>query len=447
MSHTGVKLGALAELQVGAQVGTIAVAAGTRSKALIAGTLGNILEWYDFSVFGFLVPSLSAAFFPKASHLAQLLLTFGVFGVGFMARPLGSVIIGFYGDKAGRRAALTVTVGLMGVSTLIIGLLPTYQSVGIWAPILLTLARLAQGFSAGGEWGGAAAFMVEYAPPGRRGFVGAWMQFSVVAGLLLGSAFSALLAWTLGHDALMAWGWRIPFICGIGVAGFAVYFSLRLPDTPQFAAIEKRKAVARNPLRDLFTTHLGALITQFGLTIFNTASFYITLIYMPAWLTSVVKMSQDQALLVSTIGLVVFVSITPLIGALSDKIGRKPVLIASCVGFILLCYPLFRLASDGGFAVVLAVQIVLVVLTASYAACTPATYAELFPTRIRYSGLSIGYNTAVMVFGGFAPFIATWLVFETGTSVAPTFYVIGCAIVTLCFVLRIRETAFSPLPE
>jgi MHS family proline/betaine transporter-like MFS transporter len=409
--------------------------------------LGNILEWYDFSVFGFLVPSISGAFFPKASHMAQLLLTFGVFGVGFLARPIGSVVIGIYGDRAGRRAALTLTVGMMGVSTLAIGLLPTYASVGIWAPILLTVARLAQGFSAGGEWGGAAAFLVEFAPERRRGYVGSWMQLSVVAGLLLGSAFAALLAQVLGHDALAAWGWRIPFLCGIAVAGFAVYFSLRLPDTPKFEAIEKRKAVSRNPLRDLFTLHLGALITQFGLTIFNTASFYITLIYMPAWLTSVVKMSQDRALLVSTIGLVVFVCVTPLIGALSDRVGRKPVLIASCIGFIVLCYPLFRLASEAEFGTVLAVQIVLVLLTATYAACTPATYAELFPTRIRYSGLSIGYNTAVMVFGGFGPFIATWLVFATGSSLAPTFYVIACAIVTLVFVVRIRETAFSPLPE
>lgn len=270
---------------------------------------------------------------------------------------------------------------------------------------------------------------------------------SVVAGLLLGSAFAASLAWGIGHEALAAWGWRIPFVCGIAVAGFAVYFSLRLPDTPKFEAIEKRHTVSRNPLRDLFVKHPGALLLQFGLTIFNTASFYITLIYMPAWLTSVVKMSQDQALLISTIGLVVFVCVTPFIGALSDQTGRKPVLITSCIGFIMLCYPLFSLASDGSFAIVLTVQIVPVLLTATYAACTPATYAELFPTRIRYSGLSIGYNSAVMIFGGFGPFIATWLVYVTGSSLAPTFYVIGCAIVTLGFVLKIREAAFSPLPE
>jgi MHS family proline/betaine transporter-like MFS transporter len=433
--------------QIAAPLGGVQVRDNTRLRAIVAGTLGNILEWYDFSVFGFLVPSLAGAFFPKASHLAQLLSTFAVFGVGFLARPVGSVLIGFYGDRAGRRAALTLTVGLMGVSTFAIGLLPTYATAGIWAPVLLTVARLAQGFSAGGEWGGAATFMVEYASEGRRGYVGSWMQLSVVAGLLLGSAFAAILAWGIGHEALAAWGWRIPFLCGIVVAGFAVYFSRRLPDTPKFEAIEKRQTVARNPLRDLFTTHIRALFTQFGLTIFNTASFYITLIYMPAWLTSVVKMSQDQALLVSTIGLVVFVGVTPIVGALSDRIGRKPVLMTSCIGFIALCYPLFNLASGAAFGTVLTVQIILVLLTATYAACTPAAFAELFPTRVRYSGLSIGYNLAVMLFGGFAPFIATWLVFETGNSLAPTFYVIGCAIVTLGFVLKIRETAFTPLRE
>lgn len=433
--------------QFAAPLSDVAVGDNTRLRAIVAGTLGNVLEWYDFSVFGFLVPSIAAAFFPKASHLAQLLSTFAVFGVGFLARPVGSVLIGFYGDRAGRRAALTLTVGLMGASTLVIGLLPTYATAGIWAPVLLTIARLAQGFSAGGEWGGAATFMVEYATEGRRGYIGSWMQLSVVAGLLLGSAFAALLAWAIGHDALAAWGWRIPFLCGISVAGFALYFNRRLPDTPKFETIEQRHTLSHNPLRDLFTTHLRALITQFGLTIFNTASFYITLIYMPAWLTSVVRFSQDRSLLVSTIGLVVFVAVTPLVGALSDRVGRKPLLLISCIGFIVLCYELFNLASGARMETVLAVQIILVVLTATYAACTPAAFAELFPTRVRYSGLSVGYNIAVMLFGGFAPFIATWLVFMTGSSLAPTFYVIGCSIVTLGFVLSIRETAFSPLRD
>jgi MHS family proline/betaine transporter-like MFS transporter len=421
------------------------VPARIRTRAVLAGTLGNVLEWYDFSVYGFLVPSIAAAFFPKASHLAQILFAFGVFGIGFFMRPVGSLVIGAYGDRAGRRAALTLTVALMGVSTLVIGLLPTYATAGALAPVLLTLARLAQGFSAGGEWGGAAAFLVEYAPEGRRGYIGSWQQFSVGGGLLLGSGFATLLAKVLGQDALAAWAWRIPFLCGIVIAGFSAYFRFRLKDTPQFEAVEKLHAVSAHPLRDLLTEHRPALLTQFGITIHNTASYYITLTYMPTWLASVIKMPQAQALEISTIGLVVLVCATPLIGALSDRIGRKPLLIMSCLGFIVFCYPLYRAASTSAFAVVLAVQIVLVLLTATYSACVPATYSELFPTRVRYSGLSVGYNLAVMVFGGFAPFIATWLISLTGSSLAPTFYVIGCAVVTLFFVLRMRETAFTPL--
>ena len=204
----------------------------TMVRATVAGTVGNVLEWYDFSVYAYLVPSIGAAFFPTASHLAQVLFSFAVFGVGFFMRPIGSVVVGAYGDKAGRRAALMLTVGMMGVSTLAIGLLPTYATAGIWAPILLTLVRLCQGFAAGGEWGGAATFLVEFAPAGRRGYIGSYQQASVGAGLLVGSGFVAFLAYLLGQEALAAWGWRIPFICGIAVAGFAVYFRLRLPDTP-----------------------------------------------------------------------------------------------------------------------------------------------------------------------------------------------------------------------
>ena len=316
---------------------------GAERRAVIAGTLGNILEWYNFGVYGFLVPSLAIAFFPHASPFARLLYTFGVFGVGFFMRPIGSVVIGFYGDRAGRRAALVLTVGLMGLSTLAIGLLPTYAAAGIWAPILLTVARLVQGFSAGGEWGGAAAFLVEYAPTGRRGYIGSWQQFSVGSGLLLGSLLATLLAATLGRDAMAAWAWRIPFLVGILIAGFAIYFRLRLPDTPEFEAVERSESISANPLRDLIADHGGMLVTQFGITIHNTITYYITLAYLPTWLTSVVKLPQSESLAISTIGLLLLVCLIPPLGALSDRVGRKPLLIASCLGFIVPVLPALSL--------------------------------------------------------------------------------------------------------
>ena len=404
-----------------------------------------MLEWYDFAVYGYFVPVISQRFFPARTPLVSLLLTFSVFGVGFVMRPIGSVVFGNYGDRHGRKRALSAVIFLMAFSTFAVGLLPTYASVGALAPALLVLARLAQGLSGGGEWGGAVAYLVEFAPSGRRGFTGSWQQVSVGAGFLLGSLTAALLSSALSPEAMHAWGWRVPFLLGLIVGAVGAYMRWQLDDTPKYAEVERRGVISRHPLAEALTTYRKPTLLAFGITLHNTVAYYAVLIYMTSWLSTAVKLPRGTALWIGTSCLAIFVVLIPFVGALSDRIGRRPLLIASCVGYILLTWPMFALAASGSPTRAFVAQAVLVVLLALYAGPGPAVYAELFPTRVRYTALSIGYNIPVAIFGGFAPFIATWLIQATGSILAPVAYVVAASLVTLLTMFWVRETAFEEL--
>jgi MHS family proline/betaine transporter-like MFS transporter len=419
---------------------------GPRSReAVIAGVIGNILEWYDFAVYGYLASTISGLFFPSSDKVASLLTTYLVFGVAFLMRPVGSIIFGVYGDRHGRRKALSAVIFLMAISTCAIGFLPTHKDVGVLAPILLVVCRLLQGLSAGGEWGGSTAYIVEYAPEGRRGFVGSWQQFSVGAGFLLGSLSATIMNFTLTPAQLSSFGWRIPFLLGILVGGLGAYLRWRLADTPKYAEIEEQHDVSGAPLAEALTTYPRETFTAFGLTLHNTVAYYISLIYFAGYLTDIGKIAKPTAQLIGTICLAIFVALIPLMGMLSDRFGRRPQLIASCIGFALLGYPFFLLGSSGRIELAFLAQFLMVAFLSLYAGACPAAYAELFPTRVRYTALSIGYNIAVAIFGGFAASIATLLIKWTGNPLSPAFYVIGAAVVTLVLLTQIRETAFSPL--
>lgn len=414
-------------------------------KAVIAGVIGNALEWYDFAVYGFFVPVISRLFFPAHTPIVSLLLTFSVFGVGFAMRPIGSIVFGIYGDRHGRRKALSAVVALMGVATLAVGLLPTYGQVGLLAPLLLVLARLLQGLSSGGEWGGAAAYLVEFAPAGRRGFIGSWQQASVGCGFLLGAMSAASLSSALSPEAITSWGWRVPFLAGILLAGVGAYMRLQLDDTPQYVNLESHHDVAAAPLREAFTTYRKQTLLAFGLTLHNAVAYYVVLVYMTTYLTTIVKLPRSTALWIGTICLAVFVVLIPIMGQLSDRIGRRPMFIVSCAGYLVLAYPLFMMASSGSVMLAFLSDLILVVLLAVYAGAGPALYAELFPTRVRYTALSVGYNIPVAIFGGFAPFIATGLINLTGSILSPAIYVMIASSVTLITMIWVRETAFKEL--
>lgn len=419
--------------------------ASQRRTAILAGVIGNVLEWYDFAVYGYFVPVISQLFFPNQTPLVSLLLTFSVFGVGFVMRPLGAVVFGQYGDRYGCKRALSAVIFLMAASTFAVGLLPTYASIGVLAPLLLVVARLAQGLSGGGEWGGAAAYLVEYALPGKRGLTGSWQQVSVGCGFLLGSLTAAMLTTWIAPADMLAWGWRIPFLLGVLVGIVGAIMRWQLDDTPKFTELESHGQVAGSPLREAFTTFRRPTLIAFGITLHNTVGYYAVLIYLTTWLTNIVRMPRGTALWIGTACLLAFVIAVPVMGALSDRVGRRPLFIASCVGYIVLAYPLFLLASTGVPAYAFVAQLILVLLLALYAGPGPAVYCELFPTQVRYTALSVGYNIPVAIFGGFAPFIATWLIQSTGNPLSPAFYVIAASLVTLVTMVWVEETAFEPL--
>jgi MHS family proline/betaine transporter-like MFS transporter len=414
-------------------------------KAITAGVIGNVLEWYDFGVYGYLVPTISALFFPSGDPTIALLSTFAVFGVGFVMRPVGSIVFGIYGDRFGRRKALSAVIFVMAFATFAMGLLPTHAQAGILAPALLVVVRLFQGLSAGGEWGGSTSYIVEFAPAARRGFFGSWQLVGVGGGFLLGSLTAALLNGALSDADRLAWGWRLPFLFGIAVGLVGAYLRWRLDDTPKYTELEEQHALAQAPLGEALKQYPRETLLGFGVTLHNTVAYYIALIYMTNYMVNVGKLAHGTALWIGTGCLAVFVALMPVMGWLSDRVGRKPLLIFSCVAYAILGYPFFLMASSGSVALAAAAQLLMIVLYVPYAGACPAYYAEIFPTRVRYTALSVGYNIAVAIFGGFAPFIATFLVRETGSSYAPAFYVIAAAVVTGIVLLRTRETAFAPL--
>jgi MHS family proline/betaine transporter-like MFS transporter len=418
--------------------------AGTK-RAVTAAAVGNFVEWFDYSVYGFLAAIIATQFFPSDDPVGSLMATFAVFGLTFAARPLGAIIFGHFGDKLGRRNTLAAAVILMAGASLLIAVLPTYAQIGVAAPILLALARLLQGVSAGGEAGGSSSYLVEYAPVGRRGLYGSWQQFSIVLGLLVGSGVSSLLGAVLSDDALESWGWRVPFLLGTFAGLVGLYLRLRLDDTPAFRKLEDRAAVAKAPLAEAVGDHWRRVFTGIGFFIAPTVCSYIVLVYMPTYASKVVGLSLSQALLASAIALGVLAALIPPMGALSDRVGRKPLMLAFTVLLGIATYPLFLLISTGTFAAVVCAQVLFSIVLSLYFGPGTAMYVELFPTRVRYTGIGLSLGLASAAFGGSAPFLATWLVSKTGNDMLPGFYLILACFITFLVVRRMPETARKPL--
>ena len=412
---------------------------GDIRKTVIVAGIGNIMEWYDFALYGYFAPVLAHLFFPSEDPAVSLVSTFGVFATGFLMRPVGAAIFGHFGDRMGRRKALSASVLLMAGATTLMGLLPTYAQIGMTATVLLTFLRLLQGISAGGEFTGSISFLVEHAPPSRRGFIGSWTTFSGVSGMILGSGAGALATYLLSDEALNSWGWRIPFLLGIVTGAVGYYLRFGVEESPMFKALKEQGKVVQAPLKEAFREFHKEMLMAVGVNWLNAAVFYTVWVYNTTYLATVIGLPLSSALLINTLSMLFLILAIPLMGALSDRVGRKPVLIAGCVGVACLAYPLYYLLSQGTFGSALTAQLVFVIPISMLQGTMPTTMVELFPTSSRYSALSISYNIAFAIFGGTAPLVATQLISMTGNPLAPSFSLIFAAVVSLLVIVSMKE--------
>jgi MFS transporter, MHS family, proline/betaine transporter len=414
--------------------------AGKARTVIAAGAIGNVLEWYDFAIYGYFATSIGHAFFPKEDPVAQVLAAFGIFAVGFLMRPVGGALVGHIGDKLGRRAALTFSVAAMAIPTFLVGVLPGYQVLGTAAPFLLTLLRMIQGLSVGGEYTTSIVFMVEHAPPGRRGLIGAMGCCGAVAGILLGSATGALLSAVLPEDAMHVWGWRIPFLLGlmVGVAGFLLRRRLDEDSMPASAA-------GRSPLKETVRDHGWLLVRLAGLSVFNAVAFYLLFVYIVSWLELADGIAPAHALGINSISMLVLLPCMVAMGALSDRLGRKPLLLAATALAFVSAVPLFWLMQSDQRLFVQLGQLGFVLSVGMFLGTQPTLMVEEVPAAVRCTAIALGYNVTLGVIGGLSPLVATWLVDRTADQLVPAFMVMAAAAISFLAVLSFRERGGAPL--
>jgi MHS family proline/betaine transporter-like MFS transporter len=415
------------------------MAVASPGRIIAAGAIGNVLEWYDFAVYGYFAAAIGRTFFPSQDPVAQVLAAFGIFAVGFLMRPIGGALIGHIGDRLGRRAALTFSVAAMAIPTFLVGVLPGYQTLGVAAPILLTLLRLIQGLSVGGEYTTSVVFMVEQAKPGTRGLIGAVTCCGAVGGILAGSATGTILASVMSQSALESWGWRIPFVLGLLVGLAGVFLRRGLQEEAP------RAKPARSPLVDVVLNHRALLLRLAALSVFNSVGFYVMFVYVVSWLQLVDGVAPARALGINTLSMAVLLVVMVAMGWISDRIGRRPVMMAAAALAVVAAWPLFWLMHSPSPALELLGQLGFVLCVGAFIGCQPAIMAEAAPAGVRCTAIALGFNVTTGIAGGLTPLAATWLVARTANDYSPAFMIMAAASVSFLALLTFRETFREPL--
>ncbi len=405
-----------------------------RKTVILAGFIGNVVEWYDFALYGYLASVFGGLFFPSRSHAASLLATYGVFAAGFIMRPLGAGLFGWFGDLFGRSKTMLISVAMMVIPTFLLGALPTYETVGVWAPVMLIIVRLVQGLSVGGEFSSSVTYLVETAPDGKRGFSGSWANTGSLTGMLVGAAAAAAVTTFLTPDELTSWGWRAPFLFGSVIGAFGIWLRRKLPQSQQFLKYHAERGES-SPIIEAWTANrkqtIQAILFASGYGVF----FYFSFVYLPNWVYDRTGIAQATALQINTAATAVILPLIPLSGIVGDRYIRRRSFILIATGLIAaLSYPLFLWLRDGVVVTLIVVQLGLDVLVAVPLGSAPALFVELFPTRDRLSGYSLAYNLGLGVAGGATPAIATWLMAATGARLAPAVFLAilaGLSTVTL----------------
>ncbi|MBA3472592.1 MAG: MHS family MFS transporter [Rubrobacter sp.] len=417
-------------------------------KVALASFIGTTIEWYDYFLFGTAAALVfNQLFFPNVDPLIGTLAAFATFAVGFVARPLGGAIFGHYGDRIGRKAMLVLTLLIMGIATFLIGLLPTYETIGIWAPILLVVLRLLQGFGVGGEWGGAVLMAVEHSPGGRRGFYGSWPQMGVPAGLLLSTGVFTIFS-SLPNEQFLAWGWRVPFLLSILLVAVGLYIRLAILETPAFRQVQETQTEARMPIMDVLRTNLKGVLLVIGMRIAENGSFFIFSVFVLSYATEQLGLARSLVLAGVMIAATIQLFAVPVWGALSDKIGRRPVYLFGAAFTLLFAFPSFWLINTQATILVwLAIVLALAVGHAAMYGPQAAFLPELFGTRVRYSGIAFSRELASVVAGALSPFIATALLAWAGSYWPVAVYLAAMALITIVAVYLAPETFQSDITE
>lgn len=423
-----------------------AVSAGMRRRVVIASVLGNAFEWFDFAIYGMFATIIAKLYFPTGDNESSLLLGLATFGVAFAVRPIGGLVLGLYADRYGRRRALSLMILMMAGGTAMIGLLPTYASIGIAASVLMLVARLIQGFSVGGEYASASAMLVEFAPQGRRGLYGSFQMCSQSLAFSVGAGVVHLLSSHLAPADLESWGWRVPFLFGVLIGPIGYYLRTQVDETPEFRRFQDLRVKPRETtLRTLFSRYPRELVGSFCIVVTGTASNYVMLLYLPIYAVRELGLSMGDAQLSSALAGALLLVLCPLAGQLSDRLTRRTLMLPATLAFGIVTWVMMaRVLQAPSFATLVQAQLLAATCMGFMWGPTPALMTEILPVNLRSTGMSLSYNLAVMLFGGLAPFINTALIQFTGNRMVPAYYVGFCVLVGLAGLLLLGRRGLPP---